>query len=166
MRKNKKILAYFICASMIFSLFTPNITAEAKAACPSKSEGYVDVYYDNISGTDPNSISADTANYNLGKALSTNSKDTSKFLVIKQSNFPSVNVLKNNINALSPAMKVNGQWYKANYTKNSNKMIVKRAGKNLWNIEVQNIQLENSNGQILPLTVNQTFYFWNEKYFA
>ena len=146
---------------------TPSFASESIGPTTStpKQLSYVDVYYNEIFGVDHNSFNVDTGNYQLNYDLSNGGIHS---LAIKNSSFPEASVL-DAVYSLSPAVKVNGTWFRATNVNNfstRDKMITRKAGKNMWEILLEGLQLADSQGNLLPLTVDQTFYFWNEKLYA
>ena len=121
---------------------------------------YVDVYYNNAFGSDFNVFTADTQHYKLDYALSYGSLQS---LAIKDGKAPDKNILSDELYSFSPAIKVKSEWYKAVQYNNNDHMVVRKAGMNMWEIQVRDIRLANQDKRTLPMKVNQIFYFWNEK---
>ena len=149
-----------LIASIVAVLLIPCFTATASV----KPETFVDVYYNNTYLQNNNSISADTGTYKMKYDL-VNRGVTE--MNIKSSTTPEDNILaKVNIDSFMPTVKVNGVWYRSDKAKHEGRMLVHKAGKNFWQIELRDIQLASDDGKILPLKADQIFYFWNEKFYV
>ncbi len=126
------------------------------------NNAYVDSYYSKTFGTAANTLNTDTSKYAAQYELNSSNIQSLK---IKNSDFPDQNIFST-IGGLLPKAVVNGITYSADNNTRTAKAWIRKAGKVLWEIQINDIILKSGSGDKLPLTVQQTYNFWDDKFYV
>lgn len=174
MKARKKMIP-FLAAFLVLTGVLPGTvgsqivqaeTATGESGQPANEASYIDGYYKNVGWTDNNMFTTETMNYHMNYDLS---KGGVNFLSLKVSSAPEADILAEASHSLSPAVQVGGIWYRADNLNNlgeNDKAITRKTGKKMWEVVMKDIELADQDGNKLPLTVDQTYYFWNEKFYV